>query len=135
VRGTSRRGERRRGEAGGSGGHSPRAQSTGHRPQATGATEKLRHVARIRSSLDESFLKIFTDAREEKKIRGRIGDTGERTLAARPGVAVLIWPSERDDTASRRDSKRSEATSNVDILKRFRLFATVMRGQATLFRV
>lgn len=36
-----------------------------------------RHVASIRSSPDESLLKIFTDAREEKKIRGRIGETRE----------------------------------------------------------
>lgn len=55
-------------EAGGSGGHSPR--------EGAGAAEELRHVARIRSSPDESLLKIFTDTREErrgeKKIRGRI---------------------------------------------------------------
>lgn len=31
------------------------------------AAEEPRHVARIRSSPDESLLKIFTDAREGKK--------------------------------------------------------------------
>lgn len=71
-----------------------------------GAAEELRHVASIRSSPDESLLKIFTDARDEKKIRGRIGDERERE-PSRP--AVLIWPSERDDTASRHG-----ATSGVD---------------------
>lgn len=67
-------------------------------------------MARTRSSPDESLLKIFTDAREGKKIRGRIGDAKE---PSRP--AVLIWPSERDDIP-RRDEKRRRAS----ILERFR---------------
>lgn len=43
--------------------------------------------------------------RRERKKNKRKNRGHERTLAH--GAAVLIWPSERDDTASRRDSKRN----------------------------
>lgn len=107
MRGTPRRGD---GEEGGGGGGG----SGGHSPRGADATEDPQHVARIYASPGESLLKIFAVARGEKKNtrknRGREsngetekGRERERELSY---PAVLIWPSERDDTreATRRRS-------------------------------
>lgn len=113
MRGTSREedeaGEegREKIEPGGSGGHSPQ--------EGADAAEELRHVARTRSSPNESLLKIFSDTREreeepKKKIRGRIGNVRKKEREGKfSHAAVLIWPSERDGTMSRR-----VATPGVD---------------------
>lgn len=92
-------------EAGGSGGHSPQ--------EGADATEELRHVARIRSSPNESLLKIFSDTREKrraKKIRGRIGNVRKKErnggkVLARSGFNLAIG-TRRYHVATRRDAGR-----------------------------
>lgn len=71
-------------------------------------------MARIRSSPNESLLKIFSDTREKRRAKKNKRKNREREKEREAEgkfshAAVLIWPSERDDTTSRR-----VATSGVD---------------------
>jgi len=58
-------------------------------------------VARIRSSPNESLLKIFTDTKKEKNKRK---NRGRKREPSRP--AVLIWSSERYRVMTRSDARR-----------------------------
>lgn len=68
---------------------------------------------------------IYRRERRKKNKRKNRGREREPSRPARRDAAVLIWPSERDDTASRHEATRRRAS----ILERFRA-----SKRATLFR-